>query len=38
MTSTVLLERYGIAVYIPEEIMFMEMAAKIEQHKPAFLF
>jgi hypothetical protein len=28
----------GIAVYIPKETILKEMAAKIEEVKPAFLF
>jgi hypothetical protein len=28
----------GIAVYIPKETILEEMAAKIEQVKPTFLF
>jgi hypothetical protein len=31
-------ENYGIAVYVPKETILIEMAAKIEQVKPAFLF
>jgi hypothetical protein len=41
MTSTVLLKHGkndGTAVYIPKEIILKEMAAKIEQVKPAFHF
>jgi hypothetical protein len=41
MTSAVLLKRGkndGIAVYVPKEIILREMAAKIDQVKPAFLF
>jgi hypothetical protein len=41
MTSMVLLKRGktdGIAVYIPKESILKEMAAKIEEVKPAFLF
>jgi hypothetical protein len=41
VTSTVLLKRGkhdGIAVYVPKETILKEMAAKIEQVKPAFLF
>jgi hypothetical protein len=28
----------GIAVYVPKETILKEMAAKIEQVKPAFIF
>jgi hypothetical protein len=41
MTSTVLLkhgENDGIAGYVPKETIWKEMAAKIEEIKPAFLF
>jgi hypothetical protein len=41
MTSTVLLKggkNNGIAVYVPKETILKEMADKIEQVKPAFLF
>jgi hypothetical protein len=41
MTSTELLKHeknYGITVYGPKETILKEMAEKIEQVKPAFLF
>jgi hypothetical protein len=40
MTSTVLLKHgnEGIAVYVSKETILKEMAAKLEQVKPAFLF
>jgi hypothetical protein len=42
MTSTVLLKREkrndGITVYVPKKTVLKEMADKIEQVKPAFLF
>jgi hypothetical protein len=41
MTSTVLLKhgkKDEITAYFPKETIFKEMAAKIEQVKPAFLF
>jgi hypothetical protein len=41
ITSMVLLKReknYGLTVYIPKETIMKDMAAKIEQVKPAFLF
>jgi hypothetical protein len=41
MTSMVLLKHGkndGIAVHVPKETILKEMAAKIEQVKPAFLF
>jgi hypothetical protein len=31
-------KNYGIPVYVPKEIISKEMAAEIEQVKPAFLF
>jgi hypothetical protein len=41
MSSTVLLKRGKIdwiAVYVPKEAVLKEMAGKIEQVKPAFIF
>jgi hypothetical protein len=41
MTSTVLLKcrkNDGIAIYAPKETVLKEMAAKIEEVKPEFLF
>jgi hypothetical protein len=40
MTSTVPLKRGndGIVVYVPKETILKEMAAKIEEVKPAFIF
>jgi hypothetical protein len=41
MTSTVLLKHmkdYGIAVYVPKKTILKDVAAKIEEVRPAFLF